>query len=59
MTTEFKHRNFSIKETAEHLRVSESYVFKLLKLKKLKKIKLGGRTLISGAELQRITKPAA
>jgi excisionase family DNA binding protein len=51
---EFKDRNFSIKEAAAHLRVSESYVWKLLKLKKLRAFRLGARTLITGAELQRI-----
>ena len=51
---DFAHRNFSIKETAEHLRISESYVWKLIREKKLSAVRIGARTIVTGAELLRL-----
>jgi hypothetical protein len=47
----FAERYFSIPETAEVIRSSDSHVFKLLREKKLKSIKVGARTIISGAAI--------
>lgn len=44
---------FTISETADHLRVSRSYVYELIGENKLRPVKLGKRTLIQGAELKR------
>ena len=56
---DFEHRNFSIKEAAEHLRISESYIWKLIREKKLRALKIGGRTIITGAELFRLQESSA
>lgn len=53
MTTELQNRNFSIAEAADFLRISKSYVWKLIGAGKLKRIKIGERSIITGAELAR------
>ena len=52
----FAERYFSIPETAEVIRSSNSHVFKLLREKKLKSVKVGARTLISGAAILEMMK---
>ena len=49
--TEFGRRLFSVQEAAEHLRISRTMVFKLLREGKLTPTKIGTRTLISGAAI--------
>ena len=39
---------FSVPDAAKHLGISRSYLFELLAAKKLRAVKLGKRTLISG-----------
>jgi excisionase family DNA binding protein len=53
MTTELQNRNFSIAETADYLRISKSYVWKLIGSGKLKRLKIGERSIITGRELAR------
>jgi excisionase family DNA binding protein len=53
MNVPFEHRNFSINESAELLRVSRSMVYKLIEAKKLTPRKIGTRTILTGAELAR------
>lgn len=55
----FEDRNFSIREAAQHLRISESYVWKLLREKRLNAIRIGARTIINGAEILRLQKSNA
>jgi excisionase family DNA binding protein len=50
---DFSHRRFSVAETAEHLRVSKAFIFKLIREGKLKGSKLGRRTIITGREIER------
>lgn len=52
--TEFGRRLFSVPEAAEHLRISRTMIFKLLREGKLTPTKIGTRTLISGAVLKRL-----
>lgn len=60
MTTNFDERNFSVSEAAEHLRISESYVWKLIRKGDLKATRIGRRTIISGAAILRLqTRTAA
>jgi excisionase family DNA binding protein len=49
--SEFGRRLFSVREAAEHLRVSRTMIFKLLRDSKLAPTKIGARTLISGAAI--------
>jgi excisionase family DNA binding protein len=51
--TDFQNRLFSINEAADHLRVSRSFVYKLIKDKALRPVKLGARTIVRGGELLR------
>ena len=53
MDTSFHHQIFSVSEAAQHLRVSRSYLYSLIAGKRVKPIKLGRRTVISGKELVR------
>jgi excisionase family DNA binding protein len=50
---------FTIAETATHLRVSRSYVYELIGEKKIRPVKLGKRTIIQGVELRRFMKSLA
>jgi excisionase family DNA binding protein len=56
--TEPFHRNFTVIEAAEHLRVSRAMVYKLISSQQLKPFKIGTRTLFSGAELERFVQSA-
>ena len=49
----FVNRNFSIPEAADFLRISKSYVWKLIGEGKLKRLRIGARSIITGAELLR------
>ena len=51
---EFGRQLFSVREAAEHLRVSRTTIFKLLREGKLAPTKIGTRTLISGAAIDRL-----
>jgi excisionase family DNA binding protein len=44
---------FTTTEAAAHLRVSRSYLYELIAAKKIRRVKLGKRTLIQGRELKR------
>ena len=52
--TEFGRRLFSVQEAAEYLRISRTMIFKLLREGKLTPTKIGTRTLISGAAIERL-----
>jgi excisionase family DNA binding protein len=52
---EFRHRKFSVREAAEHLRISRALLFKLIKSGVIKPFKLGSRTIVSGEEIQRVS----
>ena len=51
---EFGRRLFSVAEAADYLRVSRTMIFKLLRLGRLTPTKIGTRTLISGAAIERL-----
>ena len=51
--SDFQHKNFSIQEAADHLRISRSFVWKLISQKRLRPLKVGSRTIVSGAEIER------
>lgn len=53
---EFKHRQFSILETADHMRISRSMVYKLINADGLRPTKIGRRSVVSGAEIERALK---
>ena len=50
---DFRLRMFSIVEAAEHLRISRSLLYQLISAGKIKPVKIGHRTLIRGAEIER------
>jgi len=52
---EFRNQLFSIPEAAQHLRISRSFLYKLIAAGSIKPAKLGQRTLITGAELETVT----
>ena len=45
--------NFTIVEAAQHLRLSRSFVYKLIAAGSLHPVKIGARTIITGGELKR------
>jgi excisionase family DNA binding protein len=51
---DFQHRLFSVGEAAAYLRISRTMIFKLLRQRKLTPTKIGTRTLISGAAIDRL-----
>jgi excisionase family DNA binding protein len=61
METQFDIRdcNFTVIEAARHLKVSRSYLYQLIAAKKIKVAKLGSRTIVPGAEIQRFVKSLA
>ena len=55
---DFGRRLFTIAETAEHLRISKTMVFKLIRQGQLAPTKIGTRTLIRGAAIERLLETA-
>lgn len=55
---DFKNQLFSIAEAATHLRISRSFLYKLIAAGSIKVAKLGHRTLITGAQIEAATKLA-
>jgi len=55
MTPQFdlESMNFTVVEAARHLRVSRSFLYKLIAAKALHPTKIGARTIITGSELKR------
>jgi excisionase family DNA binding protein len=53
---DFRHLSFSVSEAAAHLRISRALIYKLIAAGKLMPSKLGNRTIITGAEIERLTK---
>jgi|tagenome__1003787_1003787.scaffolds.fasta_scaffold20981463_4 excisionase family DNA binding protein len=53
---DFQNRVFSITEAAEWLRISRSFLYSLIAEKKLRPIKFGKRSVITGAEIARFIK---
>jgi excisionase family DNA binding protein len=51
---EFARRLFSVPEAADLLRISRTMIFKLFREGKLTPTKIGTRTLISGAAIERL-----
>jgi excisionase family DNA binding protein len=51
---EFERLLFSVPEAAQHLRISRTMIFKLLREGKLTPTKIGTRTLITGAAIERL-----
>ena len=51
---EFGRLLFSVPEAAQHLRISRTMIFKLLRQGRLTPTKIGTRTLISGAAIDRL-----
>jgi predicted DNA-binding transcriptional regulator AlpA len=49
----FENRVFSAVETAEHLRISRSMLYKLVGTKDLTPVRIGTRTLFTGREIER------
>lgn len=49
-------RNFRIKEAARELRCSPATIFRRFQDGTLRRIKVGGTTLISGADILRVTR---
>ena len=56
---DFRRRLFSVGEAADYLRVSRTMVFKLLRQGRLTPTKIGTRTLISGAAIDRLLNATA
>ena len=54
----FQHQQFSVLEAAAHLRVSRSFMYKLISQGKLTPTKFGNRTIFTGSELERFVKAA-
>lgn len=50
---DFHHLQFTVPEAARHMRISTGYFYKLVKRGVLKPTKLGTRTIVSGAEIDR------
>jgi excisionase family DNA binding protein len=50
---------FSIPEAARHLKVSRSYLYQLIGAKQIRVAKIGSRTIVPGAEVQRFVKAVA
>lgn len=50
----FAHKLFSVPEAAEHLRISRTMVFKLIRQGHLVPAKIGRRTLISGRMIEQL-----
>ena len=55
----FAHRVFTIDEAAEYLRISRVHLYKLIRDRKIRRAKLGNRSLIIGAEIARILEAGA
>jgi excisionase family DNA binding protein len=58
MNTPFEHRNFTVNEAAEYLRVGRGTIYRLVGQKKLALRKIGTRSIITGAELARFLEDA-
>jgi excisionase family DNA binding protein len=50
---DFQHRVFSINEAAAHLRISRSFLYALIGEERLRPIKFGNRTVLTGGEIAR------
>jgi excisionase family DNA binding protein len=55
---DFQHTVFTIAEAAQHLRVSRAFLYQLVAAKRLRPIKVGTRSLLTGAELGRFLSDA-
>lgn len=47
---------FSVEDAALHLRISKSYLYELVAAKKIKLVKIGKRSFVTGRELARYVK---
>jgi len=52
---DFRYLSFSVSEAAAHLRISRALIYKLIAAGKLTPSKIGNRTIITGAEIERLT----
>jgi excisionase family DNA binding protein len=44
---------FTVEKGAKHLNLSKSYFYELVKAKKIKIVKIGKRTMVTGGEIRR------
>ena len=52
-SADFRTKCFSVREAAEHMRISRSMLYKLIGARRLIPVKIGSRTIITGAEIER------
>ena len=50
---------FTIPETAKHLKISRSYLYQLIAAKQIRVAKLGSRTVVPGTEVRRFVRAMA
>lgn len=55
----FRSQVFTVPESAEHLRVSRVTIYTLINAGRLKTIKIGTRTLITGSAIQEFLRSSA
>jgi excisionase family DNA binding protein len=59
MSTSLVQPCFTIVEAAQYLRISRALLYQLIRQGRIKTVKIGARTIIRGAELERFLRPAA
>lgn len=58
MNVAFQDQNFTVTEASAHLRIGRTVFYRLVAEGKLRPIKIGGRTIVTGAELVRFRRAA-
>ncbi len=54
----FEQQQFSLLEAANHLRISRSFLYKLISAGSIRPTKIGSRVIFSGAEIARFLREA-
>lgn len=57
--TSFSDRCLNIREAADHLRISRAALYRLMRERRIKPVKIGSRTIFRGSELDRFLNDAA